>query len=230
MLPLILAGAALAGTGLAKSIYDTGQNQDRQRKRLDNYWGAVNWREVPQRGPAALAQNSGFQTNQRDLVTRLEALSKGEGPSLATETLKQATDRNMAQQASIAQSGRGNAALASIMASNNSARLGQQAAGDAATMRIAEQQMALQQLGQNINAGRQSDESTSQFNATQQNFRDRDNIEARLRMAGINDQAIKNILDAYYDQQKLPGIGDYLMGGGASMMSMGASGGGGKSK
>ena len=98
-------------------------------------------RTAPQAGPAAMGQTSDFRGNQQDLISRLEALSKGQGPSLAAEQLRQATDRNMGQQASIAQSGRGNAALAGLTAANQGAQLGQQAASDSAVARIAEQQI-----------------------------------------------------------------------------------------
>lgn len=180
-------------------------------------------RADPQAGPAQLAQTSGFRQNQADLISRLEALSKGQGPSLAAEQLRQATDRNMRQQASIAQTGRGNAALAGITAANNSAQLGAQAASDSAVARIAEQQMALQQLGGAINQGRVADQDLSQFNALQQNFRDQFNVEAQLRARGMNDEQIRAIMQmraglaAQQDAQSFP---NQLMAGGAGLLAL----------
>lgn len=180
-------------------------------------------RGTPQAGPASVAQTSGFRQNQADLISRLEALSKGQGPSLAAEQLRQATDRNMKQQASIAQTGRGNAALAGITAAGNSAQLGQQAASDSAVARIAEQQMALSQLGGAINQGRVSDQDLSQFNALQQNYRDQFNIEAQLRARGLDDEAIARILQMKMAAASRPTFGDQLMGGGAGLLALGAT-------
>lgn len=180
-------------------------------------------RTAPQAGPAALAQTSGFRDNQQELISRLEALSKGQGPSLAAEQLRQATDRNMKQQASIAQTGRGNAALAGITASNASGALGAQAGSDAAVARIAEQQMALQQLGGAIGQGRGQDQDLSQFNALQTNYRDQFNIEAQLRARGLDDAAIQAIMamkmaSAQNAQQN--SFGNQLMSGGAGLLAM----------
>lgn len=180
-------------------------------------------RPAPQAGPAAVAQTSGFRDNQQELISRLEALSKGQGPSLASEQLRQATDRNMKQQASIAQTGRGNAALAGITASNASGALGAQAGSDAAVARIAEQQMALQMLGGAIGQGRGQDQDLSQFNALQTNYRDQFNIEAQLRARGMDDQAIQAIMamkmaQAQANQQN--SFGNQLMAGGGGLLAL----------
>lgn len=179
-------------------------------------------RQTPQAGPASVAQTSGFRQNQQDLIGRLEALSKGQGPSLAAEQLRQATDRNMKQQASIAQGGRGNAALAGITAANNASAMGSQAASDSAVARIAEQQMALQQLGGAINQGRTADQDLSQFNALQNNYRDQFNVEAQLRARGLDDEAIANIMRMRLGSQK-PGTADQLMAGGAGLLALNGS-------
>lgn len=221
-LPLVPIGLGIAGAGLLSNLAK-GDPYDDVNRRMERYMQMVQGRQAPQAGPAAQSALSGFRDNQSNLISRLEAMSRGEGPSLATETLKQATDRNMAQQSSVAAGGRGNAALAQFTAANNMGRLGQQASGDAATARIAEQQMALQQLGSNINAGRQSDEGNSQFNATATNFRDRDNLEAKLRTMGYNDQAIQQMLQNMTSAAGRPTMGDQLMAGGAGLLSFGAT-------
>jgi hypothetical protein len=66
-------------------------------------------------------------------------MARGEGPSVSREMLKEATDRNVAQQQAMAQSGRGNAALAAQQASSNATRLGAGAAQSAALGRVQEQ-------------------------------------------------------------------------------------------
>lgn len=187
-------------------------------------------RAAPQAGAAALAQTSGFRSNQQELVSRLEALSKGQGPSLAAEQLRQATDRNMSQQASIAQTGRGNAALAGIQASNMSGALGAQAASDSAAARIQEQQMAFQLLGGAIGQGRGQDQEQSQFNALQTNFRDQFNVEAQLRARGMDDEQIRAIMQMKTQMALAKGqkgsMGDQLMAGGAGLLAMQGSSGG----
>ena len=187
---------------------------------------ATQGRTAPQAGAAAQAQTSGFRSNQQELISRLEALSKGQGPSLAAEQLRQATDRNMKQQASIAQGGRGNAALAGITASNASAGLGAQAASDSAVARIQEQQMALSMLGQNIGQGRGQDQDLSQFNALQTNYRDQFNIEAQLRARGLDDAAIQAILGmkmASAQAAQQGSFGNQLMAGGSGLLALSGS-------
>ena len=210
-------GGYLPGQNTIGDIFRTGRLAQGQY---------VPGRTAPQAGAAQQAQTSGFRTNQQDLINRLEALSKGQGPSLAAEQLRQATERNMSQQASIAQSGRGNAALAGITAANNSAGLGAQAASDAAVARIAEQQMALQQLGGAINQGRTADQDLGQFNALQQNFRDQFNVEAQLRARGLDDEAIRAILGmkmASAQAAQQGSFGNQLMAGGAGLLALSGS-------
>lgn len=231
MLGLNGLGLGLGGAGLLLNGLGIGGggNVDGVDKSLRGYMGVTNSRATPQAGPAAVAQTSGFRNNQQDLVNRLEMLSRGQGPSLAAEQLRQATDRNMKQQSSIAQSGRGNAALAGIQASNASGALGAQAASDSAVARIAEQQMALQQLGGAIGQGRQQDQDLSQFNALQNNYRDQFNIEAQLRARGMNDEQIRALLQMRMGaaQAKDQGsLGNQLMAGGAGLLSMNALSGG----
>lgn len=219
------AGGILAGVGGLLNFTQEDPN-DKNRQQLDQYRRSVLGRDAPQAGPAQSSGYSGFRNNQQDLVSRLEALSKGEGPSLAAEQLKQATDRNMGNQASIAQSGRGNAALASMTAANNMQRIGQQAASDSATARIAEQQMALGQLGTAVGQGRQLDEANNQFNASEANKMAAANLEAKLRSQGLNDQTIMQIMQMQFGNKK-DRIGDALMAGGTGLLAAGATSGGG---
>jgi hypothetical protein len=211
---------ALAG-GVGGGILSLfGNDDDALKSRLDDYYKQIQNRQAPQMGPAAQSGFSDFRGNQTDLVKRLEALSKGQGPSLAMEQLKASTDRNMAQQASIAQSGRGNPGAAAMMAANASAGLGQQATQTGVQARIAEQQMALQQLGGAINQGRNSDEANTQFNAQQTNYNMEANLKAKLQAMGYNDQAIANILQQMGGANARPTMGEQLLAGGSSALAM----------
>lgn len=202
--------------------------QDAQRQQLQTYLDSLmKGRDAPQAGPAHQSVNSGFRGNQQDLITRLEAMSKGQGPSLASEQLKAATDRNMSQQASIASSGRGNnVGMMAMLGSNNSAKLGAQAAQDSAQARIQEQNMAFGQLGGAINQGRNSDEANSQFNAQQGNFRDQANLQAKLQAMGMNDEQIRNIMGQMTGMASQPTQGERFLAGAAGMASMGLTSGG----
>lgn len=232
-----LAGAGIGGPiggvigGLAGGLagYFGGgesENDQKNRQMLQDYYNNVMNRQTPQAGPAAQAGYSGFRNNQSDLINRLEALSRGQGPSLAAQQFQQATDRNMASQQALAGGGRGGP-MAAFNAANNMGMLGANAAQGSAQARIAEQQMALGMLGQNIQAGRGADESTNQFNAGQTNDMARANLEARLRKMGYDDQTILGILSQMGGQNArqaaTPGLGDQLLAGGAGLFALGAS-------
>lgn len=224
-LPLVPIGLASVGAGLASNIIN-GNPMDDVNKRIQEYMRQVQGRQAPQIGAAAQSGESGFRSDQRELVGRLDALSRGQGPSLAREQMRDATSRNMATQASIAQSGRGNAALANMTAANASGQLGAQAAADTAQLRVQEQLGALQQLGGVIGQGRGQDQENSQFNALQTNYRDQANLEAQLKAMGLNDQAIAQMLGLQAQGAQRPTMGDQLMGGGAGLLSMALQGGG----
>lgn len=215
-------GAAIgAGAGGLLSLLGGGPSEEEQR--MEEYRKQIMNRQAPQLGPISNAATSDFRGNQQGLVQRLEAMANGQGPSLAGEQLKAATDRNMAQQSSIAQSGRGNATLANLVAANNMQNLGQGAAQQAAAARIGEQQMALGQLGGAIQGGRGQDEALGQFNAQQNNFGNQANLEAKLRTMGLNDAAILNVMNQQTQQANRPGLGDQLLAGGTGALGFFAS-------
>lgn len=197
-----------------------GGKDDEQKRLLEEYRRQVMDRQAPQIAPASQAATSDFRTNQQALTGRLEAIANGTGPSLAAEQMRDATDRNMAQQSSIAQSGRGNATLANIVAANNSANFGQQAARTGMMGRLAEEQMANQQLSSTLQGARGQDEQTGQFNAQQQNFANQANLEAKLRTMGLNDQAILNIMQQVNGINAKPTIGEQLLAGGTGALGM----------
>jgi hypothetical protein len=220
--------AAGAGLGGLLGLFTGGEsdNDAKTRQMLMDYYNKVNGRQAPT-GTAVGADYSNFRQNQSNLISRLEALSAGKGPSLAAEQFKQATDQNMNQQASMANSGRGGP-LAAFTAANNMGNLGAQAAQGSAIARTGEELGAFGQLGGAINQGRTSDESMNQFNAQQQNYMTEANIQSRLKTMGMNDQSIASLLGMLQGQNQFQtgkegGLGPQLMAGGAGMFSMGAS-------
>lgn len=228
-----LAGAGLGGPlgaviggglGLLGGLFGGESENDSQRRQmlmdLYNRQG-----QAPQAGPASQAGYSGFRENQSALVKRLEALSQGQGPSLAAQQFQQATDRNNAQQMSMAVSGRGGP-LAGFNAANNMGVLGAQAAQGSAIARTQEEQMALQQLGLTLHSGREADESMNRFNSGQQNQFALANLDARLKSMGMDDARRLQILQMLGGQNSQPGLGDQLLAGGAGLYSLAASQGG----
>lgn len=229
-----LAGSAImpglgtligGGLGFLGGMFGGGPNENdaKNRQMLMDYYNTVNGRQAPQAGPASQSAYSGFRANQSNLISRLEALASGQGPSLATQQFKEATDRNQAAQASMANSGRGGP-LAALTAQSNMGLLGAQAAQGSAAGRIQEQQMALQQLGANIGAGRQADESTNMFNTGQTNATALANLDARLRAMQLDDNTRLQILAQLGGQNQAeanrPGLGDQILAGGAGAYSM----------
>lgn len=193
------------------------------RGQLGAFGSEVAGREAPQMGPAAQGDYSQFRNNQRGLVHRLEAMAAGRGPSLAQAQMQAATDRNMKGQQALAAGARGpNAALAQFQAANNAAQLGAQATQDAGMARIAEQQMALQQLGLTLHGARGADEDMNRFNAGQTNQASMANLNAQLQAMGLNDQARLSILQMLGGQVQ-PGMGERILAGATNMLGMATS-------
>ena len=212
-------GGALAGGGLGGPMGAIiggigggiaglfGRNpQDEQNARWQEFYNSLN---KPQ--AANLAQESSFRGNQQQLVNQLQALATGGGPSLATQMIKTATDRNVAQQQALSQSGVGNATAAAQGAANNSARLGAQSTQDAVSARIAEQINAINSLGGVLQGARGQDQALGMFNADAQN-----SLAARLlqgRLAAL--QGMQGNV--------VPSLSDQILAGGAGLFSMGAT-------
>lgn len=232
------AGGALAGSsfgpvgtvaggliGGAVGLFGGGESeQEKQnRERLDAYYNEVHNRAPVQLGPTQYGQTSGDMRNrQLSLADQLQALSEGKGPSLAEQQMRSATDRNVAQQTSFANSGRGGP-MAAGRAANNSARLGADAAGQAMQGRIAEGNQARSLLGLNLHGMRGQDEQMSQFNATQGNEANQAQMWATLKQQGMTDDAILQILGKKQAQesnvQGRTSEGDAILAGGASMFN-----------
>lgn len=235
------AGGALAGSMIAPGIgtaiggglgllagfmpSSTG-DEDKNKQMLMDFYGQAGGRAAPQAGPADQSAYSGFRANQSGLISRLEAMANGQGPSLARQMFEQATDRNVRSQQAIAASGRGGP-LSQLTAANNTAMLGANAAQGGAIARTNEQMQAIGQLGGVIAQGRSADEGNNQFNAQQNNQLAIQNLDARLRTMGMNDQARLQILSQLggnaQAQASRPGLGDQMLAGGAGLYSMGAT-------
>lgn len=211
-------GALIGGAAGGLLGAFSGDDGDQNKQALEEYRKMVMNRQAPQMGDAAQAAGSSFRTNQQAMIDRLDALASGRGPSIASAQLNEATDRNIAAQQSIAQSGRGNAGYANMVAANNMQNLGQNTAQQAVGARLQEQGMANQLLGGTINQARNSDEQLSQFNAQQQNYAAEANLSAKLKSMGLDDETIMNALAQYRQASQMPGTGTQIMAGGVGAL------------
>lgn len=218
-------GAAIGGgLGLLGGFGGGESEQEKQRRQmLMDYYKQVQGRQPVGLGATQYGQTSGdIRSRQLGLADQLQSISNGTGPSLATEQLKQATDRNTAQQASFANTGRAGA-MGAMQAANNSARLGAQAGQDAAVARMAEANQARQLLGLNLHGMRSADEDMSKFNAGQGNEMTQAGFWGRLKQMGMNDDAALNLMQQLGGQNAAvanrPGLGDQILAGGAGMYS-----------
>lgn len=218
------AGVGAIGGGLLGYFGSNDDAQKAQQDKIEQYRQMIMSQGFDPVQAKTVGAPSGFRTNQQDLIKRLDAASQGRGPSIADEQLKQSVDRNTSLQQSMAQSGRGNATLANIVAANNSNNFGQGAAQTAVASRLQEQQMANQLYGQVVGQARGQDEQISQFNAQQQNFAAQANLEAKLRLMGLDDDSILKILQMQQSATPTgPGVGDQILAGGSSALGMWAA-------
>lgn len=195
---------------------------DEQRKRLDAYYAQVQGRTAPQ-GQATTAQQSGYEGNRAALISQLEAMSRGQGPSAAQAQMREAMDRSAGAQAAGAagMAGRGVSAGAAYRnAANTTAAGNAQGARDMGLMRVNEQLGATSQLGGVIGQGVQAQNQANQFNASQQQGMDIQNMENTLRTMGYNDLAIQSILSQYQSQVQSGGLGSQMLAMGASAYGM----------
>ena len=112
-----------------------------------------------------------FRQGQQDLIGQLQQQAQGGGPSLANQQFQQSLAQGVNAQQAMANTGRGNTALAGIQAAQNVGGLTQGLAGQAANARMQEQLAARQQLAGALQAARGQELSAGQFNAVQQNQR-----------------------------------------------------------
>lgn len=130
-------------TALAQTDYNSALKQ-----LMDS--GALN--------PVNFNQANQTAQGQNQLAQMLFQQAQGQGPSIAQNQLKQATDQNIQQNASLLASQHGiNPALAARQILQNQAAQGQQAAGQAATLRAQEQLGAQGTLGNVLGTQRGQD-------------------------------------------------------------------------
>lgn len=218
------AGALIGGLGGLFSGDKESADEQKTRQMLMDYYNSVNGRQPYQLGATQYGQTSDVRGRQLTLADQLQALSEGKGPSLAEQQLRSATDRNVAQQASFANSGRGGP-MAAARAANNSARLGAQSAQDAASARIAESMKARELLGLNLHGIRGADEEMSRFNAGQGNQMSQAQLLALINQRRNDDDTRVRLLGGLQSQNSSvygrPGTGDQILAGGAGLFSMG---------
>jgi hypothetical protein len=191
-----VAGGVLGGFGS-----DGASGYEGDLKKLAAGYGN---RAAPQ-----MAGYSQFRQNQAGLISQLEAMARGEGPSAAASQMREAMDRAAGAQASAAAGagGRGvNAGAAMRQAMNNTAAINAQGARDTALARVGEQMGAINQLGSVVGQARSGDESMM-----------RANLEAKLRTMGMNDEGQLKMLLAALGVAG-PGTGTQIMAGGANAM------------
>lgn len=205
------AGIGAIGGGLL-GAFGGPDDADRQRDRLAQYEQDLRNRQIREMGPANLAGPSGYEANRASMIRYLNSIARGNGPSLATNQMREAMDRSTGAQAGLAAgaAGRGMSAGAAYRnAANNAAAIQTQGARDTANARVQEQMSALGQLQGAINTGIGQQNQMSQFNAGQQNQMQVAAMDAYLRQQGMSDAQRLAILQMYQGNIR-PGIGAQL--------------------
>lgn len=114
---------------------------------------------LDQRVAEARQAGAGFRAGQADLVRQLQNQIAGKGQSVAEIQMRQATDRNLSNQAGLIASMGGNVSpgAAQAMLARQQADIAGQAAGQGALLRAQEQATAREQLGGVLGQGRGQD-------------------------------------------------------------------------
>ena len=147
------------------------QSQPKIDERIDSFARQLN--AVYGRQGAQINQSPAneVRSQQMGLSGQLEQASAGQGPSIAQQQLKSATDRNLSQASGFAASQRGGSqgGLAIRAAQNQSASISGQAARDSAILKAQEQMAAREQLAGVLNQTRGTDAglATSQAQVSQ---------------------------------------------------------------
>lgn len=195
-----------AGVGILGGLFGgDGQAANQQYKdRLSKLADSFSGREAPQTG------YSGFRDQQAGMISQLQAMAMGQGPSAAAIQMREAMDRAAAAQTSAAAGagGRGvNQGAAYLNAANNTAAIMAQGARDTSALRAQEQINATGQLSQALQASRQADEATNMAN-----------LQAKLHVLGLNDEGQLRALLGAVGVNTGPGLGTQILAGGASAL------------
>lgn len=142
-------------------------------------WGAAGTAAGGRGGPQINGAPQGqFRAGQQDLIAALTAASHGQGPSLADEQNKVATERNLSSAAALQGSARGmSPALQARQLQQTQADIGQNSANAAVTGRLQEQMNARGMLGDVLSGARGQDIGM----ATNQ-------AQLNLQQGGMNDE------------------------------------------
>lgn len=149
----LLAGPMPKAPEIDQSRFDPNQFDGRQRdmgKWIEHYTRQA----APQLNQS---QSNAARAQTQSLADALAAQARGEGPSIAQNQLRQATDRSLAQTLAAAQAAPGNPVLAARNAMNQQAQINRGAAMDSAMLRNQEQLNAQGQLGSVLNSMRGQD-------------------------------------------------------------------------
>lgn len=164
-------------------------------------------------GPAAqvdASQQGEFRGQQSALAQALMAQANGQGPSLAQNHLRQATDRSLAQALALGASQRGAGAGSALRnIANQQSAISGQAAADSANLALTEQMGARNQLGQVLAGARGQDlalagqnaQLASQTQLAQAGFTQ--DAAGRNQDAGLRQQALNDNLVQFYTAQGL---------------------------
>jgi hypothetical protein len=182
-----------------------------------------------------MAPQDEFRSQQMDFAKQLAAQSRGEGPSLAQQQLKQATDQNLASQMAAAASQRGvQGGLGQRLVAQQAANTQQQAAQGSALARTNEQLQAQGLLGNALQGGRQQDLGAQGLNLQNQQAKDA----FTQSLIGLGNQRDLGLLNAQVqggqaagqleeaqNARRGKGFGNFLSGLGGGIMQA-ADGGG----
>lgn len=205
----VMGGGLVGGVLGGLAGWYGGKEADNHKKKLEEFYNSIG---NGQTGPAYQSAYSDFRGNQQNLISNLEAMAAGRGPSLASAQLREATDRNIAQQQALSQSGQGNPAFAALVAANNAGRLGAAASRDSANTRVQEQLGAINALGLNIHGARGADEDNNRFNTSAQNNNMMSNADRQLSARRLQ-------LEALTGQKPTgPSLGEQILAGGSGML------------
>lgn len=135
----VLGGAA-NWLGEKTGLSEVGSNVMNGLDRSNNQYKDIDQKNFGLPGYGTLTGQHGA------LIQQLQRQAAGRGPSMADMQMQRGLQGALAQQQALAQSGRGNAAMAGRQAAINSGNIAQNLAGQGAMARLAEQQGARQQL------------------------------------------------------------------------------------
>lgn len=172
-----------------EGAFKDGGTYDSRRSQFANQLSQAMSRQAPTVQGVQINQDPANQVRGRQmtLADQLTAQAAGQGPSLATMQLKQASDRNLANAMAFAASQRGGGGLALRNVRNQQTDIMGQAARDAAMARMQEQLTAREQLAGVLQGTRGQDLTVATSQAELQNAANLANQKALLEQQGLND-------------------------------------------